>query len=209
MKDCSPKLILIRLLLPAAALFLITIQGCTSRLATVDVPTLVQTGSFSQSVLSNKVCAGKGYVNHVSDRSVRLNFSFSASGDSLYVIFKDILSRKVIFVQIENDYLQIWDIINNQRYTRDSFQTIFPLSDNLSNSDLIRLFWGYEPQSQLASFIDFTYAQMDVGLAIEKTVIRPAKNEYIELSFLQRNWGPPSKQIRTRIPASIPLAESN
>ncbi len=208
MRDYSRNSRVNDLIIDAAAIFLVFFSGCTSQLLRDEIidPT---SNACLEIINSSHFVNGKGYISYTGQESGRLSFTFSSTPDSLYIMFKDIFSRKTLFIQIENETLEVWDIIGNQHYADSMLPNLLPLPESISAGELISIFRGCITADGTTLFSDFTYAESDVGLAIKKTVIRPSKDQYLEIHFYQRQWGYPENQITTRIPDSVPRVEFN
>ena len=149
--------------------------------------------------------SGRGYIIYSGNYSGRMTFNYNCINDSVYIQFKDILNRKTLFLQIENDNYQVWDILNNQRYIENDILPTFTFVNSIESNDLVRLLWGVAPELNSQSNFDFTYDRSDVGSVIKKAVIQSSNNQRIELHISQRQWGRKNSNLISKIPNSIPL----
>lgn len=150
-------------------------------------------------------CQGRGYLT--SDTSDdRLLFRFACHADSGYVQFRDLLGRKVFYLQIEGDSLQAWDLQNNRRYA-GAGTVVLPSAGAISGCDLLDLLRGGRPSREDA-MIDFSYAQTGVGLTVEKAIFKADNSPAVlELHFTQRQFGGDSASLKMTIPVTVPLAQ--
>ncbi len=158
---------------------------------------------------THQIMSGHGNLVYSGPNSGRMSFQYNCVQDSAYIQFKDILNRRILFIQIMPKNYQVWDILNNQRYYKTDFPSNFPLLASISGEDLARLLWGIAPKTNSKTFINFTYEQSDVGSVIEKVVIQPGNNQLIEINFAQRQWGQNNLNLITEIPVSVPLVKPN
>ena len=88
---------------------------------------------------------GKGYVEVYGKQSGKFNFSFTSNGYESFLLFRDILGRKILLLEIDGITINAWDMIQNQKYSKTSLVIIFPFLEYLSSESLTKLLWGFVP----------------------------------------------------------------
>ena len=77
-------------------------MGCTQGPIIGPVETIDRGMVFP--TLNDKIfCRGKGYILSEGDIQGRLNFTFTASRDTAYIQFKDLIGRKTLFLILGNE----------------------------------------------------------------------------------------------------------
>ena len=71
-------------------------------------------------------CKGKGVMTAQGKLPWKLNYSFTTQNDSSFIQFRDIFSRRVLFVQALPSEITIWDMQKNLQ--SDSSTFLFPAS---------------------------------------------------------------------------------
>ena len=91
MSDCRPRFISRFVLILVSG---ICLYGCASFVKT-DQPDF-KPGSDLQSVINEQIyCSGKGQIAVISPEKFNLTFQYQCVQDSLYLVFKDMLGRKI------------------------------------------------------------------------------------------------------------------
>ena len=96
--------------------------------ATSPEPSLewVSKSSVYPDLTAKKFCRGKGYILSEGEMKGRLNFTFTASRDTAYIQFKDLIGRKALFLILKNEEIDAWDMKNNRRYDQASILISLP-----------------------------------------------------------------------------------
>ena len=209
MHACAQKLKSIKFFfLSFTGTMLIIIPGCSMyspHAGFVPSPEVLPSAIYRERIETHRIMNGRGSLVYTGQNSGRMSFDFNCVHDSVYIQFKDMLNRRVLFLQIEQENCQLWDILNNQRYSKTDLPNNFTLLASINSDELVRLLWGVAPELNSQSIIDFTYDQSDVGLVIKKAVIQSSNNQRIEIHISQRQWGRKNSNLISQIPNSVPL----
>ena len=146
MKSFSRKRVLLRIKI--WAIFLIIFFGCTK--VKNNFPDLLVSSTESKLTIKKLVSEyghlrGKGSTTIFGKQSGKFNFSFTSNGYDTYLLFRDILGRKILLLEIHGDSISAWDMIQNQRYSKTSLVILFPFTEYLSPIKLTTLLWGFVP----------------------------------------------------------------
>ncbi|MCK5331353.1 MAG: hypothetical protein KAK01_08095 [Candidatus Marinimicrobia bacterium] len=209
MHACAQKLKSIKcFFLSFTGTMLIIIPGCSMyspHVGLVRPPEVLPSAIYRERMEIHRIMNGRGSLVYSGQNSGRMSFDFNCVHDSVYIQFKDILNRRVLFLQIEQENSQLWDILNNQRYSKANLPNNFTLLASINSDELVRVLWGVAPELNSQSIIDFTYDQSDVGSVIKKAVIQLSNNQRIEIHIFQRQWGRINSNLISKIPNSVPL----
>ena len=91
--------------------------------------------NFTRSFGSGKLI-GKGQSNFSS------NFVFESEDDFSYIVFKDIIGRKLFLVEIDQDNIRYVDMRKNKEIDVEDFNKFFPIATEFDSSIYKRLLWG-------------------------------------------------------------------
>ena len=69
---------------------------------------------------------GKGSTIIHGKQSGKFNFSFTSNGYKSYLLFRDILGRKILLLEINGVSINAWDMIQNQKYDQTTLVILFP-----------------------------------------------------------------------------------
>ena len=209
MNVCAPKHALIKhLSLFFSAAVLVVLPGCGTSapsIVAIQTPPVAAISLLKERMETHRIMNGRGSLIYTGQNSGRMSFDYNCVHDSVYIQFKDMLNRRVLFLQIEQEYYQLWDIMNNQRYNKADLVNNFTLLASINSDELVRVLWGVAPELNSQSIIDFTYDQSDVGSVIKKAVIQSSNNQRIEIHISQRQWGRINSNLISKIPNSVPL----
>jgi hypothetical protein len=108
--------------------------------------------------------------------------------------------------------VEVWDIIQNIRFSPESIYLRFPFFEFVTPKDLISIFWGYEPQFQLdnkiekESSIHITFSSNELTLDAVHIDMGTDK-QTIDITFDEREYGSSYPHLIKSIPPSIPQAQ--
>jgi hypothetical protein len=72
---------------------------------------------------------GKGSTEIYGKQSGKFNFSFTSNGYESFLLFRDILGRKMILLEINGISINAWDMIQNQKYDKTTLVVLFPFME--------------------------------------------------------------------------------
>ena len=197
------------------------IIGCT------HIPVVNPGESIDQSMdfpkLHDKTfCRGKGYILSEGDIQGRLNFTFTASRDTAVIQFKDLMGRKTLFLILENETIDAWDMLHNRRYDQASILISLPFFEMIRPNDLRTFLWGEIPsifsdpekiknQSEVISGgIQFRSNQTEHGPLVDHVTFNMKdEKQKIELIMMDREYDVQYPHLIRRIPESIPTIKVN
>ena len=91
--------------------------------------------NFTRSFGSGKLI-GKGQSNFSS------NFVFESEDDFSYIVFKDIIGRKLFLVEINQDNIRYVDMRKNKEIDMEDFNKFFPIANKFDSNIYKKLLWG-------------------------------------------------------------------
>ena len=91
--------------------------------------------NFTRSFGSGKLI-GKGQSNFSS------NFVFESQNDFSYIVFKDIIGRKLFLVEINQDNIRYVDMRKNKEIDMEDFNKFFPIANKFDSNIYKKLLWG-------------------------------------------------------------------
>lgn len=100
---------------------------------------------YNQLVATYGRCRGKGTVISQGGMQGQLTFLFTSSGDSTFLLFKDLLGRKTAFLSLVQDELIAWDILQDRVYNRNDLQALYPWVGWLNPLEFTSMLWGVVP----------------------------------------------------------------
>jgi len=86
---------------------------------------------------------GKGSTEIYGKQSGKFNFSFTSNGYESFLLFRDILGRKILLLEINGISINAWDMIQNQKYDQTTLVILFPFMEFLSPENLTKLLWVF------------------------------------------------------------------
>ena len=146
MKSFSRKRVLLRIKI--WAIFLIIFFGCTkvkNNFPDLLVPSIESKLTIKKLVSEYGHLRGKGSTTIFGKQSGKFDFSFTSNGYDTFLLFRDILGRKILLLEIHGDSISAWDMIQNQKYSKTSLVILFPFTEYLSPEKLTTLLWGFVP----------------------------------------------------------------
>ena len=163
-----------------------------------------------------KFCRGQGYILSEGEMKGRLNFTFTSSRDTTYIQFKDLIGRKTIFLILNNENIDAWDMLNNRRYDRESILISLPFFEMIEPKELRTFLWGSIPpvfsepdqiKSQsvkVSGGIEFRSAQTPFGPLIEHVSFNMRDEKYkIDLVMMNREFDVQYPHLIRNIPTSV------
>ena len=159
---------------------------------------------------------GKGYVEVYGKQSGKFNFSFTSNGYESFLLFRDILGRKILLLEIDGITINAWDMIQNQKYSKTSLVIIFPFLEYLSSESLTKLLWGFVPNINKEINNKFEFEDKNVKMTFETNKQRIGSlihniiylDEFnmdkYEILITDREYGSHYPDLKKGIPKSVP-----
>jgi len=186
--------------------------------ATSPEPSLepVSNSSVYPDLTAKKFCRGKGYILSKGEMKGRLNFTFTASRDTAYIQFKDLIGRKALFLILKNGEIDAWDMKNNRRYDQASILISLPFFEMISSTELRTFLWGSIPMvfsdpeviktqsEKISGGIQFRSGQTEYGPLVEYVSFNlNGENQKIELVMMDREFDVQYPHLIRDIPATV------
>ena len=218
MKSYSRKRVLLRIKI--WAIFLIIFFGCTkvkNNFPDLLVPSIESKLTIKKLVSEYGHLRGKGSTTIFGKQSGKFDFSFTSNGYDTFLLFRDILGRKILLLEIHGDSISAWDMIQNQRYSKTSLVILFPFTEYLSPEKLTTLLWGFVPNLDNDINNKFEFENKNVKMTFESNKERIGsmiqKIVYIdefnmdkyEINIITREYGSHYTDLEKGIPKSIPM----
>ena len=178
---------------------------------------------YITSNLSNKdFCRGNGYILSKGKFDGRLNFTFSASRNTAYIQFRDIIGRKTLFLIISNNDIDAWDMRNNRRYNKASIFLTLPLFEIIEPNELRTFLWGNIPSiftdvnniktqpNKLNGQLQFKSVQTKFGALVNNISFKiNEENTQITLEIIEREFDAQYPHLIRQIPESVILIDES
>jgi len=218
MKSFSRKRVLLRIKI--WAIFLIIFFGCTkvkNNFPDLLVPSIESKLTIKKLVSEYGHLRGKGSTTIFGKQSGKFYFSFTSNGFDTFLLFRDILGRKILLLEIHGDSISAWDMIQNQRYSKTSLVILFPFTEYLSPEKLTTLLWGFVPNldNDINNKFEFENKNINmtfesnkerIGSMIQKIVYIDEFNmDKYEINIITREYGSHYTDLEKGIPKSIPM----
>ena len=218
MKSFSRKRVLLRIKI--WAIFLIIFFGCTkvkNNFPDLLVPSIESKLTLKKLVSEYGHLRGKGTTTIFGKQSGKFDFSFTSNGYDTFLLFRDILGRKILLLEIHGDSMSAWDMIQNQRYSKTSLVILFPFTEYLSPEKLTTLLWGFVPNldNDINNKFEFENKNIKmtfesnkerIGSMIQKIVYIDEFNmDKYEINIITREYGSHYTDLEKGIPKSIPM----
>ena len=218
MKSFSRKRVLLRIKI--WAIFLIIFFGCTkvkNNFPDLLVPSIESKLTIKKLVSEYGQLRGKGSTTIFGKQSGKFDFSFTSNGYDTFLLFRDILGRKILLLEIHGDSISAWDMIQNQKYSKTSLVILFPFTEYLSPEKLTTLLWGFVPNLDNDVNNKFEFENKNVKMTFESNKERIGsmiqKIVYIdefnmdkyEINIITREYGSHYTDLEKGIPKSIPM----
>jgi len=192
---------------------IVLIVGCTSQ--PEIIPDQVIDLTYDELKTNYKLCSGKGIVSAKGDKPWKLNYSFASKNDSSFIQFKDILGRRVLFIQALPIDIKIWDMQKNLQYDYDDGMS-FPLLDVVNSSDIAHILWGEVPKrfneeeldcnsERTSNLVNFDLSASNLGMVLNKVTYKmDTTGTIIEFKINEREYGEGENKLLKGIPESVP-----
>ena len=218
MKSFSRKRVLLRIKI--WAIFLIIFFGCTkvkNNFPDLLVPSIESKLTIKKLVSEYGQLRGKGSTTIFGKQSGKFDFSFTSNGYDTFLLFRDILGRKILLLEIHGDSISAWDMIQNQKYSKTSLVILFPFTEYLSPEKLTTLLWGFVPNldNDINNKFEFENKNIKmtfesnkerIGSMIQKIVYIDEFNmDKYEINIITREYGSHYTDLEKGIPKSIPM----
>jgi len=202
------------------AIFLIIFFGCTkvkNNFPDLLVPSIESKLTIKKLVSEYGHLRGKGTTTIFGKQSGKFDFSFTSNGYDTFLLFRDILGRKILLLEIHGDSISAWDMIQNQRYSKTSLVILFPFTEYLSPEKLTTLLWGFVPNldNDINNKFEFENKNIKmtfesnkerIGSMIQKIVYIDEFNmDKYEINIITREYGSHYTDLEKGIPKSIPM----
>jgi len=202
------------------AIFLIIFFGCTkvkNNFPDLLVPSIESKLTIKKLVSEYGHLRGKGTTTIFGKQSGKFDFSFTSNGYDTFLLFRDILGRKILLLEIHGDSMSAWDMIQNQRYSKTSLVILFPFTEYLSPEKLTTLLWGFVPNldNDINNKFEFENKNIKmtfesnkerIGSMIQKIVYIDEFNmDKYEINIITREYGSHYTDLEKGIPKSIPM----
>ena len=160
---------------------------------------------------------GKGSTIIHGKQSGKFNFSFTSNGYKSYLLFRDILGRKILLLEINGVSINAWDMIQNQKYDQTTLVILFPFIEFLSPDNLTKLLWGLVPNLNTEINNKFEFENKNVKMTFESnkqrvgslihkiTYLDELNMDKYEILITNREFGSNYPDLERGIPESIPI----
>ena len=173
--------------------------------------------------LNNKdFCRGNGYILSKGKFDGRLNFTFSASRNTVHIQFNDIIGRKTLFLIISNNDIDAWDMRNNRRYNKASIFLTLPLFEIIEPNELRTFLWCNIPSiftdvnniktqpNKLNGQLQFKSIQTEFGALVNNISFKiNEENTQITLEIIEREFDAQYPHLIRQIPESVILIDES
>lgn len=161
-------------------------------------------------------CSGKGVMTAQGKLPWKLNYSFTTQNDSSFIQFRDILGRRVLFVQALPSEITLWDMQKNIKYNPDNSNTI-PIFKILRSYDIAQILWGEIPSRfQISNeesgferdlnLVNFKSTTTQLGMVLDKVIFNfDSLDTIVEFKMLERDYGAANSHLLKGIPEQVPL----
>jgi len=161
-------------------------------------------------------CKGKGVMSAKGDMPWKLNYSFTTQNDSSFLQFRDILGRRVLFVQALPSEITLWDMQKNLQYNSDIGNSI-PIFDIVESYDIAQILWGEIPNKfqksnensgfeRDSNLVNFKLTVTQLGMVLEKVIFNlDSMDTIVEFKISEREYGESIPKLLAGIPKHIPL----
>ena len=218
MKSYSRKRVLLRIKI--LSIFLIIFFGCTkvkNNFPDLLVPSIESKLTIKKLVSEYGHLRGKGSTTIFGKQSGKFDFSFTSNGYDTFLLFRDILGRKILLLEIHGDSISAWDMIQNQKYSKTSLVILFPFTEYLSPEKLTTLLWGFVPNLDNDVNNKFEFENKNVKMTFESnkqrvgsliqkiTYLDELNMDKYEILITNREFGSNYPDLERGIPESIPI----
>ena len=191
-------------------IILIIFFGCSTS------PNPIINDNIAPDLNSKDFCRGNGYILSKGKFDGRLNFTFSASRNTVHIQFNDIIGRKTLFLIISNNDIDAWDMRNNRRYNKASIFLTLPFFEIIEPNELRTFLWGNIPSvftdvndlktqpNNLNGQLQFKSMQTEFGALVNNVSFKiNEENTQITLEIIEREFDVQYPHLIREIPESI------
>ena len=159
---------------------------------------------------------GKGVMTAQGKLPWKLNYSFTTQNDSSFIQFRDIFSRRVLFVQALPSEITIWDMQKNLQYDSD-IGNVIPIFNILKSYDIAQILWGEIPKRYHISnkesgferdlnLVNFESTVTQLGMVLDKVIFKlDSIDTKVEFKIFGRDYGEANLDLSKGIPKQVPL----
>ena len=197
-------------------IILIIFFGCSTS------PNPIINDNIAPDLNSKDFCRGNGYILSKGKFDGRLNFTFSASRNTVHIQFNDIIGRKTLFLIISNNDIDAWDMRNNRRYNKASIFLTLPFFEIIEPNELRTFLWGNIPSvftdvndlktqpNNLNGQLQFKSVQTEFGSLVNNvSFIINEENTQITLEIIEREFDAQYPHLIREIPKSVILIDES
>ena len=197
-------------------IILIIFFGCSTP------PNPIINDNIAPDLNSKDFCRGNGYILSKGKFDGRLNFTFSASRNTVHIQFNDIIGRKTLFLIISNNDIDAWDMRNNRRYNKASIFLTLPFFEIIEPNELRTFLWGNIPSvftdvndlktqpNNLNGQLQFKSVQTEFGSLVNNvSFIINEENTQITLEIIEREFDAQYPHLIRDIPKSVILIDES
>ena len=197
-------------------IILIIFFGCSTS------PNPIINDNIAPDLNSKDFCRGNGYILSKGKFDGRLNFTFSASRNTVHIQFNDIIGRKTLFLIISNNDIDAWDMRNNRRYNKASILLTLPMFEIIEPNELRTFLWGNIPSvfsdvkdiktqpNKLNGQLQFKSVQTAFGALVNNVSFKiNEENTQITLEIMEREFGEQYPHLIREIPKSVILIDES
>ena len=160
---------------------------------------------------------GSGSTAVFGQQSGKFDFSFTSNGHDTFLLFRDILGRKILLLEIHGLSISAWDMIQNQKYSQVSLVILFPFIEYLPPEKLTKLLWGFVPNLDTEINNKFEFENKNIKMTFESnrqqigsliqkiTYIDEFNMDEYEIIIRNREFGSNYPDLEKGIPKSIPI----
>ena len=197
-------------------IILIIFFGCSTS------PNPIINDNIAPDLNSKDFCRGSGYILSKGKFDGRLNFTFSASRNTVHIQFNDIIGRKTLFLIISNNDIDAWDMRNNRRYNKASIFLTLPFFEIIEPNELRTFLWGNIPSvftdvndlktqpNNLNGQLQFKSVQTEFGSLVNNVSFKiNEENTQITLEIIEREFDAQYPHLIREIPKSVILIDES
>ena len=197
-------------------IILIIFFGCSTS------PNPIINDNIAPDLNSKDFCRGNGYILSKGKFDGRLNFTFSASRNTVHIQFNDIIGRKTLFLIISNNDIDAWDMRNNRRYNKASIFLTLPFFEIIEPNELRTFLWGNIPSvftdvndlktqpNNLNGQLQFNSVQSEFGSLVNNVSFKiNEENTQITLEIIEREFDAQYPHLIREIPKSVILIDES
>ena len=197
-------------------IILIIFFGCSTS------PNPIINDNIAPDLNSKDFCRGNGYILSKGKFDGRLNFTFSASRNTVHIQFNDIIGRKTLFLIISNNDIDAWDMRNNRRYNKASIILTLPFFEIIEPNELRTFLWGNIPSvftdvndlktqpNNLNGQLQFKSVQTEFGSLVNNVSFKiNEENTQITLEIIEREFDAQYPHLIREIPKSVILIDDS